>query len=251
MREQPLPSGIYLGPCPDSPWEIWLNTNAPCFSLREKKDYDISPANSREVASMEGVAALGLICNVLQVSGYAHQIVAKGREIRASVDGALNENRDSGVCAKELLLRNTRLAETLETSKKAKECDEDDDALLYLGTECNNIAKDLAEKLSDLRVSETDSKRKSVRAALKASWSKEKIDSIADRMRLFQDQMNSRMLQSINLRQRLMAVEQSNQFTWLNQSERRVLANLKDLQLLLSSQLDTQTGYLQRILETH
>lgn len=146
---------------------------------------------------MECVAALGIVCNVLQVSDYAFRLVAKGHGIHQSVDVASKENRSMETCAKELFLRNARLVEALRNSKSTGELSADDEALKALGVECSSIAKELIELLTKLRRSDVSSKSKSMRQALKASWNKEKVNGIAQRMKHFQDQMNSAMLQSL------------------------------------------------------
>src|ERR1700712_557050 len=102
---------------------------------------------------VEAAAAFGVLVNVMQLADYACQIVSKTEEILKSADGSLIQNRDAEVCARELLLRNQRLLESLETSRQERsdgqrrsagwnDVDEADDlALQNLGKQCHDAAR--------------------------------------------------------------------------------------------------------------
>jgi len=146
------------------------------------------------------VAAFGLFVNVMQLADYACQIVSKTDEILKSADGSLIQNRDAEACARELLLRNQRLLESLETSSEERpdgqrrsagwnDVDEADDlALQKLGKQCHDAARDLIQILTGLK---TKSKLGSLRQALEWSSSKEKVEKIEQRMKSIQDQIDS------------------------------------------------------------
>lgn len=148
----------------------------------------------------EAVAAFGLFVNVMQLADYACQIVSKTDEIQKSADGSLIQNRDAESCARELLLRNQRLLESLGKSRDERsgghgrpagwsEVDDADDlALQNLGKQCHDTARDLIQILTGLK---TKSKLGSLRQALEWSASKEKVEKIEQRMKSIQDQIDS------------------------------------------------------------
>jgi hypothetical protein len=147
----------------------------------------------------EAVAAFGLFVNVMQLADYACQIVSKTDEILKSADGSLIQNRDAEACARELLLRNQRLLESLENSEARRvgqqrpagwsDVDDADDLALHnLGKQCHDAARDLIEILTALK---TKSKLGSLRQALEWSFSKEKVEKIEQRMKSIQDQIDS------------------------------------------------------------
>jgi hypothetical protein len=148
----------------------------------------------------EAVAAFGLFINVMQLADYACQIISRADEIYKSADGSLIQNRDAEACARELLLRNQRLLESLEKSREERpdsqrrppgwsEVDDADDvALQNLGKQCHDTARDLIEILTGLK---TKSKLGSLRQALEWSASKEKVEKIDQRMKSIQEQIDS------------------------------------------------------------
>jgi len=148
----------------------------------------------------EAAAAFGLFINVMQLADYACQIISKADEIHRSADGSLIQNRDAETCARELLLRNQRLLESLGKSRGERpdgqrrppgwsEVDDTDDlALQNLGKQCHDTARDLIQILTGLK---TKSKLGSLRQALEWSASKEKVEKIEQRMKSIQEQIDS------------------------------------------------------------
>ena len=147
---------------------------------------------------IDPLTTLGLISNVLQVADFSIRILAKTDEIARSADGAIEENRDLERCATELILRNQNLSESLVRNDGEKDgWDKDDVILTRLGHDCNTVARELIECLSDLRSYRGRSTFKSIRQAIKTLYSREKVETISKRMKEFQDEMNGALLQSI------------------------------------------------------
>lgn len=105
-------------------------------------------------------ATFSLVMNIVQVADYTIKILSKANEIRHSVNGALVANRDADTCAKELLLRNQQLTDSLErqpatddtTNGEEGDNEEIDGIVLRrLALQCNEIAQDLILQLSKLR----------------------------------------------------------------------------------------------------
>ncbi|KAL9069505.1 MAG: hypothetical protein Q9157_006129 [Trypethelium eluteriae] len=198
---------------------------------------------------IDPITALGLVSNVLQVADYSVRLLSKANEIGRSVDGSIKENRDIEKCAKELILRNQQLSQSLtRNDSDSSDLDNDDVILARLGHDCNGGAMELIECLSSLRSYQGRSAFKSVRQAIKTVYSREKVENMAKRMKSFQEQINSVLLQSMSLRQRLMAAEQTTRFGDLDRGERRILGSVRNLQLLFTSQLNSQTDILMNIL---
>lgn len=148
---------------------------------------------------MAEVAALALICNILQVAEYAFKILSKGHEIRVSGKGVLPENAALEECAKQLFDKNKALQQSLDENADIPPETRDDDerALVSLARDCNEEARRLVEKLRSISMAGNSSKIGSIRSALKAVWSKDEINSVARRMEGYQKSIDSRLIQSI------------------------------------------------------
>ena len=147
---------------------------------------------------IDPVSALGLVSSLIQVADFSVRILSKADEIGRSADGSMEENRDIEKCAKELVLRNQLLSDSLIRNEGEKDSwDKDDMVLGRLGHDCNRAARELIECLSGLRSYHGRSTFKSVRQAIKAVYSKEKVESMLKRMKGFQEEINSSLLQSI------------------------------------------------------
>ncbi|KAI9692468.1 MAG: Ankyrin repeat domain-containing protein 44 [Bathelium mastoideum] len=200
---------------------------------------------------LDPLTTLGLISNVLQVADFSLSLLAKSRETASAADGAIDENRDTEKCAKELILRNHQLSESLAKNSGGKDGWDNDDVILSrLGYDCNTTARELIECLSDLRSYQGRSAFKNIRQAIKTVHSREKVESISKRMKGFQEQMNSALLQSISLRQRLINAEQTERFNDLDHGESQIVDSVRNLQTLFTSQLNSQTDILTSILAT-
>ena len=151
------------------------------------------------IPCMAELAALGLVCNILQVAEYSLKILSRGEEIRKSKKGALLENESLEECAKQLLSKNVALKQSLEASSNiaAEERDEDERALDVLARDCNKEAQYLIEKLRSISSNGSTSGWSSIRGALKSVWEKDSIDAAAQRMQDYQQTIDSRLIQSI------------------------------------------------------
>lgn len=149
---------------------------------------------------VEGTAALAVACNILNVVDWSLKLILESYEIGKSAKGDLPSNETIEKCTTELFQRNLRLQQSIDSSTIGGEVvlDEDDAALETLGGECNFLARRLIERLRDLqRIHGSSSIFRNARQALKAGAAKDEVESIAARMKDFQDQIDSRMLQSI------------------------------------------------------
>ena len=145
----------------------------------------------------EGLAALSLVCNILQVAEFAHGILSKGREIYKAGHGAEPTNYVLEKCSKQLVQKNAALKQAIQESAKLKDPDTEDIALTDLAQECNKEAINLIGKLSSLRVHGSGSRIDSIRSALKAVMKKDEINEMAERMKAYQDQINAHLIQNI------------------------------------------------------
>ena len=147
----------------------------------------------------EALAALGVFANVVAVADFVFKILEKGHEIKKSGTGALPDNVVLEDISRQLVAKNEALQRSLWESLQlpAGERDEDDVVLSKLAVDCNKEATELINELRRIQVVDPNSKRQSVRGALKAYWDKDKIDGMARRMKSYQDTMNNRLLISI------------------------------------------------------
>lgn len=132
---------------------------------------------------MDPIAAIGLVCNIVQILGLSIKAVKKCREIYK--DGALSENRELEEMARCL----TDLRTNLDTEKQG-----DVDELMDLGSQCSMTAKNLVAELEKLKVSAPHSKRQVVSKTFKALWKKDAIDDIQKRLDRYQRVLDTRIL---------------------------------------------------------
>jgi hypothetical protein len=174
---------------------------------------------------LDPINALSLGANVIQVIDFSIKLVSKGYHIYKSADGSLIENLDTEAVAIDLQICNARLSQSLDQYKQSEtkslsseslsssislavgsiggnggaRDDADEQALEQLCEACNKVASELVERLRRLKVVPGGKHRewKSVRQALKTVWSKDDLDAIATRLRLYRDQLNTRLLVSL------------------------------------------------------
>lgn len=131
---------------------------------------------------MEGLTALSLALNVIQLVDFGHKILSKANELRKSFDGALEDNRFYELIIKDL----EQLLDRIERSSAPKSWPNfrkfRDDSL--------GLAKDFLDALEELKVKEDTSRWKTLRKALKAVRSKDKINDWKAKLDLLKDEFH-------------------------------------------------------------
>lgn len=151
---------------------------------------------------MEPLSALSVAAAVVQFVDYGTGIVAKGRKLYKSAEGALTENIELGIAS----VRLQRLSGTLQDSLRRGQqglqrgpLNESDQALEDICRACVEVSKELVDRLEKLKVPDGHPHRKwkSFRQALKTVWSKEKIEEVADRLAKFRIELDTYVILSL------------------------------------------------------
>lgn len=148
---------------------------------------------------MDAVAALSVVCGVIQIVDFGTKVVSKCREIHKT--GTSSENR-------ELVSMTTRLQDLskaigpyndqLHHSNLPAQLSDDDRDILELARECSGTADELVAELHKLQVQDPIRKRDAVKKTFKILWKKSTIDGIQNRLEKYQKTLDTRIL--INLR---------------------------------------------------
>jgi ankyrin repeat protein len=204
---------------------------------------------------LDPINALSLASNVVQVVDFSIKLVSKGYNIYKSADGALVENQDTEAVAIDLRMVNAKLSQSLYRARQTKTSpfgdtdDADDQALERLSESCSEVAEELILRLRKLKIQPGGKNRewKSVRQALKTVWSKQELNDAAARLKLYRDQLNTRIL--VSLRERLEAMDEQHagRFNDLDQSTKKILSALLDHRSVFTNNLEIQTKLLSRL----
>ena len=150
---------------------------------------------------LDPLTAFGLAGNVVQIVDFSIKLVSKGYQIRNSLDGSLPENHDTELVAVDLKAVVEQLSSTLDRAPReypSLPFNQQDAELIDLCQECKKIGEELIARLGMLKGGESRHRQwKSIRQALKVIWEKDKVDSIARRLKLYRDQLNTRILVSL------------------------------------------------------
>ncbi|KAL0264369.1 hypothetical protein SLS55_000318 [Diplodia seriata] len=132
--------------------------------------------------------------NVAQFVVYAAQVISKGNEIHRSRGGALVEHEQLSVVTKDLSKLASGTKSFLETARLSSTLDADEEALLQICSGCDDVAQELLGALGRVMSQGKQGRWKSIRKALKAVWTKDKIRDIDMRLSNFRDQLTLRIL---------------------------------------------------------
>lgn len=125
------------------------------------------------------VAALGLAANIFQFVEQGCKVVSKGKRLYKSADGALKENVDTEIIAKDLEESLSRFRLSSSTGS---------DRLERLRDGCVQVIDELLEALDKLKVNGKPGKWKSGRKALRSVYSKGKVDEWVERLAAFRSE---------------------------------------------------------------
>lgn len=123
--------------------------------------------------------------------------MSSSRAIYQSADGALLENRELEMIADDLSRLTCHLHSSLEATGKSSLLTASEKELRDLSQACEAVAKELLAAVDRLKVKGKRQKWGSFLAALRTVWSKEKVDTIKQRLREFRSQLDTRVLLSL------------------------------------------------------
>jgi hypothetical protein len=151
---------------------------------------------------MDPITALSVVAAVIQFLDYGTRIVSKGKELYSSADGALSENMELETASVQLQNLSNTLMDSFQAGLKAPpggKPDQSDEVMQKICEDCVAVSRELVEQLEKLKIPEghPHKKWKSFRQALKAVWTKEKINEIAERLKNLRNYLDTVILVSV------------------------------------------------------
>lgn len=146
-----------------------------------------------------GLAALSLVCNVVELVSFTAKILSRVREIQSSAKGELEAHSVIKTCAAQLAKLNEPLKSPWgghEAKGRQLPLDDDEKALEKIAVLCHGEAQSLIVKLDKLKVGGGVGWRKSVAHVVKAWVQEEEVEGLEKRMKSYQDAMNSISIRS-------------------------------------------------------
>lgn len=144
---------------------------------------------------LDPLSALGLAAAIVQFVDFSSSVLKGGYDAYRSVEGATQDNVDLEQLTQSLYNFQSRL--TAQSNATAKGADQI--ALEELSTKCQNLARELLQLLSDLKVKSKGLVRTwdSFRQACCAVWNKKKIARLEGLLDDIGSQINSRLIYMI------------------------------------------------------
>lgn len=129
---------------------------------------------------LEGLTALGLACNVLQLIEFTAKIVSNSREIYKSSTGIPNDR----VALKTVVDDLNKHSKQIEVSNNHPE------DLRKLALQARAISEEVLAALAKIQVEGKNTRWRSFMSAFKEAWSREKIKEMTDQLSEVRSQMN-------------------------------------------------------------
>lgn len=148
---------------------------------------------------MDPVSALSLAANVCQFVDFCIQIVSKGNKLRKSTDGRLVEHADLYAASSRIKQLNDPLLEyTRQCSPPAEFLGSATNSEINKAcTALNQVANELLYALNKLRTTAKGGKWASLRAAVKATLGKQKVERLKNELGIQQQRVDSALLSAI------------------------------------------------------
>jgi ankyrin repeat protein len=170
---------------------------------------------------LDPLTALGLAGNLIQVIQFSYDIVSEGNKIYEDAGDVLGQNKTAEEVATDLseLTQNLKAKqEEWRVAHGRTALEPDETRLRNLCDRCIEVAYELQIQLNKLKAKDGRGKRlRSYKQALVSVWRKDAIEEIAERLKRYQQELDTRVL--LGIRQSLQEADARNtkQFTTLDQ----------------------------------
>lgn len=148
---------------------------------------------------LDPLAALGAVANIAQFIEFAIKISSKSRDIYHSASGNPIELEDLRDVNDDLSKISRKLRNSFTSATTSTCLTEDEQALHELCKGCIDVSEELTAALSKIEHHGKRGKFRSFRQALKSVWSKEDIDQLEKRMKLYKEELNFRIIVGLRL----------------------------------------------------
>lgn len=143
------------------------------------------------------ITIISLAASVAQIVDITGRLISKSCEIYQSTDGAFQENAELEFITTDLQMTNARLAKIPLQFGTDNNLDHDDRAIRELCVGCNEVADELLQQLSLLKLGRNNKdsrKLESVKYAWKFVRSKRDLDALAGRVAAYREQLHTRIM---------------------------------------------------------
>jgi hypothetical protein len=163
---------------------------------------------------LDPLTALGLASNIVQLITFTSDLVAKGRDIYQSTDGALVENLELEAITKSL--RELSI-EVVPPVSRGFPLTKVEGQLQQLCEGCQNVADELLKVIQKLKTQGPHKGWTSFRQALNSVWREDEIQALSIRLERYRRQIDTTLLLSLRERLQSMPTEPGQVRRWNNQ----------------------------------
>jgi hypothetical protein len=148
---------------------------------------------------LDPLTALGTVANVAQFVDFAIKIFVTSRNIYNSADGNLVEHTDLSRVTEDVSSLAEKLRESLAITTTKTSLTADEQALSGLCKGCVDVSLELTTALEKIKVQGKGRRFRCFRQALKSVWGKDEIDQLEKRVRMYKEELNTRIIVGLKL----------------------------------------------------
>ena len=156
---------------------------------------------------LDPLTALGAVANVFQFIDFAIKLFTYSHNIYHSANGSLVEHDDLNTVTEDVSNLSRKLQDSLDLTATSTSLTADEQALCDLCEGCVQVSQELTKALESLKSQAKPGRFRSFRQALKSVWSKDDIDNLDKRMRMYKEELNVRIIVGLRFVIRLLCTD--------------------------------------------
>lgn len=138
---------------------------------------------------MDPLTTLGLVANIIQLLDFGNKVIHEVQEVYNSPSGTTEVNESLEVQFNAVKITSSKLI-----SANAQPQSDEEKVLFDVAKECQRLSGDMFQILDKIRSKDPNSRRESVKAALKSSWHKSDTEQLQKRLDYCRGQLQTQML---------------------------------------------------------
>ena len=158
---------------------------------------------------LDPLTVLGVIANVTQFIDFTIKIFTNSRNIHHSTGGSLAEDEDLNIVTRDISVLSRKLRESLTMTDTSASLTADEQTICNLCKGCIDVSQELTKALENLKGQGKPGRFRSFRQALKSVWSRDDIDSLVGRVKMYKEELNIRTIVALQFVTRLVLVVRS------------------------------------------
>ncbi|KAI0516810.1 hypothetical protein F5B22DRAFT_636356 [Xylaria bambusicola] len=153
--------------------------------------------------------ALAVSAAVFQFIDFTCSLIAKGVSIHSSMTGLALDYEELKNITASLLQNNNDIQESLSRRNIATQLTKNEEDLQKIASDCQGVAEELMDVLTNLTSKGPKSKWRSFRYALQATWNEGKVKSLENRLDRYRQQVMAIILSCLRSQAEMLIQEQS------------------------------------------